>query len=281
MYTKEFKDKIIKEYEIDKIPSKILAKKYKINKTSITNWYKQKYKIKNMNPNKGNINYFEKIDTNLKAYFLGFIAADGCITNKNCLKINIVKDDRIILDKFVQELQCESHLYETPKKIGRTQISFSMSDNTLINHIKKYGIKERKSLTIKNIIPNIPKEFKNSFILGYFDGDGFASISYSKYLSKKTNKELKYPILHIGFCGTEDLLNGIVSEIKPKHFRIKNESGIDNLHIGSSKEDNIKIFKYLYQNQSFFLKRKYDKFIEYFNLIHLKINQDGTISSPI
>lgn len=233
-----------------------------------------------MNPNKGNVEYFKTIDTNLKAYFLGFIAADGCITNGNRLVINVVKDDRVILDKFVEELGCESHLYNTPKKIGRCQITFSMSDNTLVNNIRKYGIQERKSLTIENIITNIPEKFRSSFILGYFDGDGYASISYSEYTSKKTLQKLKYPILHVGFCGTEKFLNGIISEIKLSHSSIKFKSGIYNLYCGSSKEDNIKIFDYLYSKNDFFLKRKYIKFMEYFSLAHIEINQEGTISSP-
>ena len=281
MYTKEFKEKILKEYEINKISSKELSKKYEINKTSITNWYKQKYKIKNMNPNKGNVNYFDIIDSNLKAYFLGFIAADGCITNRNNLKINIVEEDSIILEKFKEEIGCESHLYKTSKKRGRNQISFSMNDTTLTNSIRKYGISERKSLTMTNIIPNIPKEYRNSFILGYFDGDGFSSISYIKYKSKKTNSEKQYPLLHIGFCGTKEFLLGIIDELNTQKFKIKHESGIDNLRLSSSKDEIIKTYTFLYKNQRFFLPRKHEKFIKYFKNIHLEINQDGTISSPI
>ena len=280
MYTKEFKDKVLNEYEIDKIPSIELSRKHNINKTSITNWHKEKYNIKNMNPDKGNTRYFQKIDTKLKAYFLGFIAADGCITNKNCLKINIVEDDKIILEKFKEEIGCLSHLYQTPKKIGRNQITFSMSDKNLVNDIKQYGITERKSLTMQNIISNIPKEYRDSFILGYFDGDGFASISKIKYLSKKTGEYKIYPLLHIGFCGTKDFLLGIVKEIKTEKFNIKHESGIDNLLMSSSKNELIKTYNYLYKDNTFFLKRKHDKFVEYFKSIHIEINQDGTISSP-
>lgn len=280
MYTKEFKEKILEEYETGSFSSQELSKKYNVNKTSITNWYKQKHKIKNMNPDKGNVNYFSTIDSNLKAYFLGFIAADGCITNKNNLSINIVEDDSIILEKLKEEIGCQSHLYKTPKKIGKNQVTFSMSDTTLTNSIRKYGISERKSLTMKNIIPNIPKEYRNSFILGYFDGDGFSSISYIKYTSKKTNTETHYPLLHVGFCGTEEFLLGIVDELQTDKFKIKNESGIDNLMLSSSKDELIKIYNYLYKNQTFFLARKHDKFIKFFKSIHLEINQDGTISSP-
>jgi hypothetical protein len=133
---------------------------------------------------------------------------------------------------------------------------------------------------MKNIIPNIPNEYRNSFILGYFDGDGFSSISYIKYKSKKTNIEKQYPLLHVGFCGTKDFLFGITDELKTQKFKIKHECGIDNLLLSSSKNELMKTYNFLYKNQDFFLPRKHEKFIEYFKSVHLEINQDGTISSP-
>jgi len=48
--------------------------------------------------------YFECVDTEYKAYFLGFISADGCVRQrtKKCklLSININKKDIDILEKF-------------------------------------------------------------------------------------------------------------------------------------------------------------------------------------
>ena len=67
-----------------------------------------------------------------------------------------------------------------------------------------------------------------------------------------------------------------------KEFKDKvlNEYGIDNLLMSSSKNELIKTYNYLYKDNTFFLKRKHDKFVEYFKSIHIEINQDGTISSP-
>ena len=59
-------------------------------------------------PNQGNTRYFQKIDSNLKAYFLGFIAADGYIQYfaKNCIGLSITLNikDKIILDKLKSEI---------------------------------------------------------------------------------------------------------------------------------------------------------------------------------
>ena len=53
-----------------------------------------------------NERYFEKIDNNNKAYWLGFIAADGCVSNKKggrYLYIELSRKDRDHLEKFKEE----------------------------------------------------------------------------------------------------------------------------------------------------------------------------------
>lgn len=64
----------------------------------------------------GETNYFETIDSEDKAYFLGFIVADGSInTNKyrNALIINIHKKDVDILNKFKELIKFEGELHFT------------------------------------------------------------------------------------------------------------------------------------------------------------------------
>lgn len=275
-------DDILAMYESG-VSSKEVAKYFGINQTTIPKMYKRKYKIKSMLPSQGNIRYFQNIDSSLKAYFLGFIAADGCITRDNCLKINIVETDRTILDKLKSEIGCEHKISIVQKKNGKPQVTFGLSNDLLKQDLMSYGILPRKSLTMENIIPNIPKEYRNSFILGYFDGDGYASISFV-YGNNKRNgivfKEKQYPCFHIGFCGTKEFLNGITDEIQPKSFRIKLNKSIHTLELSVAKKEVIKYFNYLYKNQTFYLKRKYNKFIEYFKTINYDpFNQDQTISS--
>ena len=57
--------------------------------------------MKNMGGPKYNFNedYFEKIDTEDKAYFLGFIVADGCISSK-FNRISIIQKETDILYEF-------------------------------------------------------------------------------------------------------------------------------------------------------------------------------------
>ena len=132
-----------------------------------------------------NEKYFEKIDSPEKAYWLGFIAADGNIYKReghlSLLSIS-VKDIDI---KLLQELQKE---LSTTKPIAITQdkrresikmATLQISSDLLCNQLLKIGIGIRKTfdLSIKQIFANIPKQFWPSFLLGYFDGDGSIDIS--------------------------------------------------------------------------------------------------------
>ena len=84
---KEFENDITCEYLFNNISRSALAKKYKLKTIDVTNiliknnvkirkhgsWFKSKYTFDEM--------FFEMIDTAEKAYILGLIYADGCITN--------------------------------------------------------------------------------------------------------------------------------------------------------------------------------------------------------
>jgi len=213
--------------------------------------------------NNGNIKYFETIDTDKKAYFLGFIAADGCITksrNSIGLTITIHQKDKIILETLKEDMQSENPIHLL-KRNGL--IRFVIYNHELVKHLKNNGIEEQKSLTMTNIIKNIPKEYRGAFVDGYFDGDG--SFSFQE----------KYKRGYIQIRGTKDFLLGIVNEIKIDSFSIAEYDSIPNLSIGSKKQI-IKFFDFIYKNSTIHLDRKYDKI----KLFIDTLCQDQTISSP-
>ena len=276
-------DEIMKLYASG-VSSTELAKTYGLNRTTIPKMYKRINNISSMLPNQGNIRYFQTIDSEIKAYLLGFIAADGCVGDNNCFKINIVNDDRMVLEKLKQEIGAENKISYVIKKKGRPQVSFGLINKLFCDDLRQYGIIPRKSLTMTNIIENIPKTYRPSFILGYLDGDGWCSNSqvHGKYKLKKVTYIKTHMICHVGFCGTKDFLVGLTDEINPNVFRIKESKSIHVLELGSSKSEIIRYYHYLYDNQPFFLQRKHDKFIEYFETINYNpFNQVRTISSSI
>ncbi len=213
--------------------------------------------------NNGNIKYFENIDSDKKAYFLGFIAADGCITksrNSIGLTITIHQKDKVVLESLKEDMQSENPIHILKRN---ELIRFVIYNNELVSHLKNNGIEEQKSLTMTNIIKNIPKEFRSAFIRGYFDGDG--SFTFQE----------KYKRGYIQIRGTKDFLLGIVNEIEIGTCSITEYDSIPNLSIGSKKQIK-KFFDFIYKNSTIHLDRKYDKI----KLFIDTLCQDQTISPP-
>ena len=81
---------ICDDYLTNSYSSRELSKKYNLSKATILRILKRnniEAKNRRLVNNNLNINYFEKIDTEQKAYFLGFIFADDAFQMKNFLLI--------------------------------------------------------------------------------------------------------------------------------------------------------------------------------------------------
>ena len=220
--------------------------------------------------NSGNLDYFKIIDTDKKAYFIGFIAADGAIvkstnSNSHTMTITIHSKDRIILDKLKEDIGCENQV-----RILNTHnhVRFTLSKKEFINDLMKLGIKPNKSLTITSLLSNIPQKFHKSFLRGYFDGDG----SIFKTVTEGRPKGRYY----ISIRGTTEFLKDYITVFELSSYSLNTTSeNISSLSIGS-KENILKIFS-MYESSEIHLNRKYEKFLSF---IEEKC-QDKTISSTL
>lgn len=123
-----------------------------------------------------NSNYFDNIDSHEKAYWIGFIMADGCIIEKSsyskCLTIGLQLKDKEILQKFLNNINCNKPIRE--HKVHKTNsynCKIDIWDLKICNDLINIGVYPNKT-NIDFKLPKIPKEYYNSFIYGYFDGDG-------------------------------------------------------------------------------------------------------------
>lgn len=118
--------------------------------------------------------YFENINTPEKAYWLGFLYADGCIardkkTNKIIrFALYLSIKDESWVDKFINTIKVNINkkVYTKLNLVG-IAITNKIFTNNLINN----GCHPKKAFTIK--FPNFSTdELEMCFLLGYFDGDG-------------------------------------------------------------------------------------------------------------
>lgn len=199
-----------------------------------------------LNSKKYNFNeyFFEKIDTPEKAYWYGFIWADGNIYN-NRLTINLAVKDIDVLHNFNKSICGNYPVKYIPSKNGCT---IGVTSHKMREHLHRINI-----LPNKTYLENEPIISDNIFIyflLGLFDGDGCFynrfTITNTKTTCSFIQKKLK------------ELFN-IHSYIRKRKNAHAYEVSVDR------KGDFIKLYHLLYQNINiFFLQRKKDK---YFNFL--------------
>jgi hypothetical protein len=215
-----------------------------------------------------NEEFFKKIDSEEKAYFLGLMYADGCIErrqSKVCKniqhKVCLSMLDLEILEKFNNSLEGNSVIKERVLKNGKKFYSLIMTSRKMVESLIDKGCVERKSLILK--FPNLPRNLVYDFIRGYFDGDG--SIFSSSQRVKRNSAIFIYtrPVVHI--CGTREFLETMAPLIgmTTKHIKKEKRRMSNSWYIrfdGFSKVENF--YKLLYTNKKCFLSRKKNKFVE-------------------
>jgi hypothetical protein len=207
-----------------------------------------------------NNSYFEKIDTERKAYWLGFLYADGCVFEKNeknkTIIIQLHPNDRNILEEFLKDISSDRRICVNKKGY----ISISISNTNMANDLINLGCIPRKSLVLK--FPNenmVPKNLINHFIRGYMDGDG----CISTYM--KLRKDRKSPILicEVKFIGTYDMLYGIKKFFNSEKEVLINRHSPNSCQISFSGKKYREIVDSLYENATIYMKRKKDKWDEF------------------
>lgn len=204
-----------------------------------------------------NETYFEKIDTDEKAYWLGFLYADGHNSEYPNWRITLKLQNRDMehVKKF------NSVLYPTNDK----KITIRKSDGSVesIIHSKKIcedlsklNVVNKKSLTIK--FPDstmVPDNLLVYFIQGLFDGDGSVS------LTAKT----KTPCACLDFSGSLNLIKQLKIVLKEKtgiEFGYKERKYVNTIAVIYIKGNDkvLKFLNWLYFDSKFALPRKYQKY---------------------
>jgi hypothetical protein len=230
---------IKKEYGISDRHFYSILKKYKIE----TKQKVQKYNF--------NENYFEKINTEDKAYFLGFIIADGCLHNKTN-NIKIIQKEPEILYEFKKYIQFEGDIF-----VSKTSniCNIGISSEKTMKDLNNLGIFNNKTMSVK--YPNIPDSLQNHFMRGVFDGDGCISIHHDKRDNSDRGQ--------VNICsGSIDFITEYVKNMidyaNVKKNNIRCPKGTYYVIDWGGLTDIENIYNFLYKDATVFLKRKKETF---------------------
>lgn len=186
-------DKLGDKYQISR---HVLSRELKRYNFDIT---RRKYQV--------NESFFDKIDSEEKAYWLGFLAADGCNeSSHHTITINLNERDTKHLDKFRKALGSEAEIFSvvgTGYGEGTTLARIVINSIHLCEALTKQGVPPRKSNILQP--PNISPDLYKHWIRGYLDGDG------SIYISDDTAR--------IAFVGTKEVLDFIINFFIPGQER--------------------------------------------------------------
>lgn len=123
------------------------------------------------------LDFFQEIDTPEKAYWFGFIAADGNLYDGK-LQIRLNPKDKKHLKTFCKRIKFNGPIFKDQRRESDSfSIGVCVRRKQFFNNLKKQGMKENKTFLIdENVFQNIPNHLLNSAYLGYFDGDGSFSL---------------------------------------------------------------------------------------------------------
>jgi hypothetical protein len=201
-----------------------------------------------------NENYFEVIDTEDKAYWLGFLYADGCISQDH--RHIIVSLSPVDYEHLVMLNNCMDSEYTIKFMDDNRYITLNIARKKIAEDLIDKGCVPAKSLILQFPTEDkLPKELQRHFIRGYFDGDGCISTKL------RTKKNRPNPIMEceVNFLGTRNMLEHIADIIPVENIKVIEFGKIYKFRI-HNKKDIIKLMDYLYEDSSFYLQRKFDKY---------------------
>ena len=210
-----------------------------------------------------NKDYFEKIDTEWKAYWLGFLYADGCNDVSNwCVRLKLQKGDLSHVELFKKSVQSTAPIkffykerkFAQNKTVSKGEYSeINVCNKKMCEDLIKQGCVPNKTYILQ--FPSfeiVPEYLFRHFVRGFFDSDGWACASIEKRM------------VNIGFVGIE-------SFIRPLHDYLVETLQIENIKIKPQVDsaavemswgglyDCEKIYNFLYNDANILLRRKLDK----------------------
>ena len=240
---------------------------------------------KNLNSNDLYHEFFDEIDSEEKAYYLGFLIADGSISDKprskGRISFLIQNEDSYILEKLKNSIKSSNKIYVRNNKAGaknrKPQASFRWTSIHMMNTLKdRYGIVSNKTLDINFTfkLELIPDKFKGSFIRGFIDGDGCFESKGGIFNPSIVGTSRNW-LIQIG-----DLISkytGLVYKIYENKGKTSDYYTIRWSANNKNKVEKIsKLYEFLYKNATIYLIRKKDKIEAYLKYRANQVRVKGT-----
>ena len=268
-YFQEFEDEIIREHYPKNGYEKVLEYLPNRDKSSI----QQRAMKLGVSYMTYNDDFFEKIDTPLKAYWLGFMYTDGWVTTNNRWGLSLSSKDIDHMQRFLDDMEanCKIKVRKRKGKLKKypdkeyEECSFMINNSKMHNDLVRCGVVRNKTqvLTFPSL-DILPKHLRSHFIRGLYDGDGSYSISTSEQNHK--DKIYKYNVFEISFvCFSEVFINELANVLSSEDIKVRVEKTRElNVLRISNKKDALSFLNYVapIDKNYTILERKYKKILK-------------------
>lgn len=267
-FNDDFKNEIVRLYTeegmgMHKIGEKLHTTHQKVKEILIEKGIELRTMSENVRQYSLDEHYFDNIDSQDKAYILGFLYADGYNNEKTgVVAISLQEQDKGILDKFCMALNSNNlpklSTFNHKKNPNWSNVyRLSFHSRYLSSILAKHGMIQNKSLKI--VFPeHLDSSLYSHFIRGYFDGDGCF------YYNPKSRVD------QINIVGTEQFCQSIMDILHDNHVITggkvcitgHKDNGITRLiRFGGVKQTKA-FLDWLYKDANLYLERKHQKYIQ-------------------
>lgn len=188
-FSKEKEKEICEMYLTGKYNKKFIAEKYGCCIGTVINILKRHnvkivpHRVSHFSDMELRDDFFEEIDSEEKAYFLGFMFADGYVYkgSKNAKAVGLeihIRDIELI--HKLKELLNTSNKVKYRKRANTEVCSINVYSTKMANDLEKYGIVQNKTKVTKHL-PDIAIPYRRHFLRGLLDGDGWVTIDKKGY----------------------------------------------------------------------------------------------------
>lgn len=213
--------------------------------------------------------YFDRIETEHQAYWLGLLWADGSInkttprsSGPNRMRLVQLWTRKYLIEQFLEDIEADVEIKRIDKAGHAPIASIDINSRPLCMNLERLGFGLKRN-RIK--VPPMDATLLHHFLRGYFDGDGCLSL-YTQQMGNVTVYKQEWSLTGQNrflenLRAAYEPVVGIVSNTKMKRY--KRTSNAVSLRYGG-KLDVLRVCSFMYKDATVYLKEKrmqYDRFL--------------------
>lgn len=242
-----------------------LAEDFDVSPATITRWLKKSgitmRESRESLADPINDRFFQIIDSEVKAYWLGFFVADGCLAKSvktyRQIRFYLSSKDKDAVFQFAKDLEYEGKVRHDKKK---KQHGLAFNNPYIGQDLINLQALAWKKGSNTDLLQNIPEKLVHHFIRGFFDGDGCIGVQ------KREDRPGLY--MYANFCGpiqdafALEAIQNIIPMWPNLGAKQRNSDGHEYSEIKLTGNQQVNAFgNWLYRDATRFLARKKNRFV--------------------